>query len=502
MARTANKTRTNGTNKEEYAASKANFAEIGVTGLSEFSGQIQQDFLKELRGKEAYKRYDEMRLNSAVIGAMLLAIEQAIRGVSWTFSSEQGEDDERVMLLEDAKGAMSTSWNDHITEALTMLPFGFSLFEIVYKRDERNRVLWRKFAIRGQDTVYRWLFDDTGGLSGFEQQRTDYTIVPIPIEKLLLYRTRVERNNPEGRSILRTAWVSYYFAKHWQQFEAIGGERDLAGLPVIKLPQGASTDTGASSDFSVAKKMVRNVRNDEQAGIVLPYGWEFELLSTAGQKQFDTDTIIKRYESRMLMSALAQFLMLGQDSVGTQALSEDMTDFFTMSVNATCDIIAETFTKYAIPRLLELNGYDAEGIVLEHTPAGDIDISMVADFLQKVGAMVTWSAEDEVWLRQLARLPDRDPEEIQAERDLKEQQAQEERQAFLQRVQQGKGSDEPQDDEQMNAMLMDYFLADAPDDDQRRKRERQMQKRIQEYFDGALPRILKAAKELKKGMPG
>jgi len=46
--------------------------EIGNTGLAEFSGQIHEDFLRELRGAEGYKRYNEMRLNSAVVGALLL----------------------------------------------------------------------------------------------------------------------------------------------------------------------------------------------------------------------------------------------------------------------------------------------------------------------------------------------------------------------------------------------------------------------------------------------
>ena len=33
---------------------------------------------------------------------------------------------------------------------------------------------------------------------------------------------------------------------------------------------------------------------------------------------------------------------------------------------------------------------------------------MISEFLQSVGTMVSWSAEDEVWLRQVSRLPSRD----------------------------------------------------------------------------------------------
>lgn len=54
----------------------------------------------------------------------------------------------------------------------------------------------------------------------------NYEVVPIPIEKLLIYRTRMERGNPEGRSLLRPAWIFYYYTKNLQQIEAIGFEHE------------------------------------------------------------------------------------------------------------------------------------------------------------------------------------------------------------------------------------------------------------------------------------
>jgi len=129
-------------------------AELGRTGLSEWSGQIQEDFLKETSRQEGiHKKYNEMRMNSPVIGGMLLAIEQALRKITWDVTSDV-EDDPRIELVNDSLENMSASFNDHITEALTMLPFGYSVFEIVYERIGAQ-VLWRKFAIRGQDTVYQ-----------------------------------------------------------------------------------------------------------------------------------------------------------------------------------------------------------------------------------------------------------------------------------------------------------------------------------------------------------
>ena len=447
-----------------------NAKEIGYTGLAEWSGMISEDFLRELRGKQGYKRYNEMRLNSPVVGAMLLAIEQSIRTVSWNYVSELGPEDPRIEFLEDSLKGMSNSWNDHISEALTMLPFGYAPFEIIYHR-VNGKLTWRKFAIRGQDTIFRWLLEDNGGLEGFIQQGAPkYQMVTIPIEKTVLYRTRVEKNNPEGRSILRTAWVPYYYAKNIMQVEAIGIERDLAGLPVITLPEGADTDENdANSDYSKAAKLVRNVRNDEQAGIVLPSpDWTFELASTGGTRSFDTDKVVRRYESRILMSALAQFLILGQDSVGTQALSTDMTDFWGMAVNATADVIAETHNKFAVKRLLALNGLDPDGVKIEHTPAGDTNLTELGDFFQKVGNKITWLPSDEQWLRGVANLPDADADMIVEERERKAVQ-----QAFI-------------------PFSADYFVSDnAPDDDERRLEERRMERLVKIYMNQERKRILK-----------
>src|SRR3990167_4180169 len=185
--------------------------EKGTTGLLAYSGIVQEDFLREMRGREAYKRYNEMRLNNPTVGALLLAIENPLRGMSWTFSSDV-ENDPRLELLEAARRNLRHSWNDHIIEALTVLPFGFSLFEIVHEK-VGGTWLWKKFAPRGQETVTRWRFGGDGGSADafYQQAPPSWTEVEIPLDICLHYRARIERGNPEGRSILRTAWTGYYY---------------------------------------------------------------------------------------------------------------------------------------------------------------------------------------------------------------------------------------------------------------------------------------------------
>ena len=63
-----------------------------------------------------------------------------------------------------------------------------------------------------------------------------YNLYTIPIDKALLFRTKSRKDNPEGRSILRNAYRSWYFKRRIQEVEGIGIERDLAGLPVMYAP--------------------------------------------------------------------------------------------------------------------------------------------------------------------------------------------------------------------------------------------------------------------------
>lgn len=480
-------------------ADKAEKGEIGFTGLVEYNGQIKDDFLKEFHGKEAYKRFNEMRLNNATIGAGLLAIEYIVRSMSWEFTSDEENDPWRD-IAEEAWNNMSQSQNDFISEAISFVWAGFSIFEIVYKRDDAGKWGWRKFASRGQDTVYQWLFGENGSLAGFRQLAAPkFQAVDIPIEKCVLFRTRLEKNNPEGRSLLRIAWVSYYYLKNLQQIEAIGFERDVSGMPVVKLPQGASTsESDPNSDANKAAKIVRNVRVDEQAGMVLPFEWDFMLASGTGRSFGSLASAIERYEKRIATAFFSQFLMLGQDGTGSLALAGSSTDFFMNAVNSIADIVSETLSKYAIYRLLKLNGAtdeEARRVKMTHTPASTVDLTKIGTFLGSIKDLLTWDENDELWLRQMAGAPERDPEQLKTEREGVKQEKAEAAKAFAQAA-----GNKPTDGRPVvDKNRADLYAGRPQDVKKREKFEREFQKIAASFFEGQKKRILKSAKELQKG---
>lgn len=470
---------------------------IGDSGLMPggFTSRIEADFLRELNGTEGYKRYNEMRLNSPVIAALLRAIEYGCLVSDWFFTGE-GEDDPRVEFLNEALKRLG-NFKQIIKESLTCLPFGFSPFVIDYKRED-GKLWWDGFRLLGQDTIMSWIWDDTRQrVIGIAQYPHIYP-EPIPYDRVINFRYDVERDSPEGRSLLRPAWIPYYYTKNLQQIEAIGFERNAAGLPVITLPEHASTDeTDAESDASKAAAIVRNVRVDEQAGLVLRQGWTFSLVASSGNSTGAMiDTTIKRYESRMLMVSLSQFLLLGQDRVGAQSLSVDQTDLWTTAMNTLLDLIGETFTRYAVRKLLILNGYDPTGVKIDHSPAGDANLSAVGTFLQQVSDKLTWMPEDELWLRNLANMPDVETDMIDQAQEQRGIVAEMVKQATRPRTpdagQNGKGDEAKEDEAEQDMMIATYAAANKrPDARQRKRYEKQLQAKLTEIFDKQRARIVK-----------
>lgn len=420
------------------------FSEIGRTGLNRWGGHVHEEFLRELQGSQGTKAYREMSNNDAVVGALLFASQYLARQVTWAVppKSEDPQDKERADFIWGALNDMSFSWTDTLAEILSMLVYGWSWFEIVLKTRQGdnpdpakrskfgdNKIGWRKWAVRSQDSLFQWVFDDDGGIQAMVQVTPpDFSTFTIPIQKSLLFRTTVNKNNPEGFSILRRAYRSWYFKKRIEEIEGIGIERDLAGLPLLIPPEGVDlfnpADPAAVALLNKAEKLVRNIRRDEQEGIVLPHGWEIKLMTTGGRRQFDTNQIVNRYDQRIAMAALADFILLGHEKVGSFALSDSKTHLFSVALGSFLDIIADIVNTHAIPQLLRLNGEPVDNAPeLVHGDIESADLTGVSDFVQKLsnaGLDFTDPAMER-HLRDVANFPERVEDDDEVGRKLEEE---------------------------------------------------------------------------------
>jgi hypothetical protein len=407
---------------------------LGVAGDNTYNGQIRADeFLPELRGKKAIRKYREMRDNDSTIGAVMYATEQVLRDVDLKVmpANDSAEAKEEAEFVKSVLDDMDHTLDDHIAESLSNLSYGFAWFEVIYKRrtgpTERSdkkrskytdgRMGVRKIAIRAPWTISRFDVDQqTGDVKGIYQDGSGYNNSNyIPTRKSLYYRTTTINGDPAGRSILRNAYTSYEYVNNLQSIEAIAVERELAGIPVARIPaEYLSGDaTAAQSGFvNNLQSILRDVKFNEQGYIILPSDTypdkdgaptnqklvDVELMSSSGSRNIDIDPIVRRYQHDIARSVLSEFLMLGGGNTGSYALSKSKTDLFLRALESYIQAIVDVLNKQLVERLWELNGLNYD--MMPTIVAGDVaphDLREIAAFLRNLnGADINVSDHPEV----------------------------------------------------------------------------------------------------------
>jgi hypothetical protein len=367
---------------------------LGIGGLHTATGNIRADeFLRELKGRKAINKFREMRDNDSIVGAVMYAIEQVLRDVPYKIvpsdesDSAQNEAEFVKQVLED----MDHSFDDHISEALSSLSFGFSCFEVVYKRrngpntnNPKKKSMYndgrlgiKKIASRAQWTIERFEVDRYNGdiLGVYQTKNYKPGSNFIPSWKMVHYRTITTNNDPSGRSILRNAYKSYTYLSNLQAIEAIAVERELNGIPIGRMPAEYLSNNATEDQKALRNQfetLLRDLRNNEQGFGLLPSDlyvdtdgkptdqrlMDIELITSNGTRNVEIDPIIRRYQHDIARSMMAEFLMLGSGELGSYALSKSKTDLFQKSLESYINSIYDVVNKQIVSRLWELNGLD------------------------------------------------------------------------------------------------------------------------------------------------
>ena len=368
--------------------------------------------------------------NDTVIGAVLYLAEMLIRGVEWRVEPAgcTDADKEAAKFLESCMHDMDTSWADTISEVLSMLTYGFSFHEIIYKvrrgPDESSsryrskysdgRIGWRKLPIRAQSSLDGWEFNEEGDVTAFIQCcEPDFIATRIPMSKGLLFRTRANKENPEGKSLLRNAYRAWFFKKHFEEIEGIGIERDLAGFPVLTAPEGL--DLWNEDDAKMvqlradAESLVASVRRDSEEGVLLPHGWELKLLTSGSSRQIDIGSTIERYDNRIAITLLSDIILLGNKS-GSFALAETKQSLLGAALQSQLSNIADVFNAKAVPALFKLNSFEGlTGLpVIVPTKIQTPSLSELSLVLRAMNLNIAGDQELQKYLRHVLCLPNLD----------------------------------------------------------------------------------------------
>jgi hypothetical protein len=402
------------------------YAELGVASDFDPSWGIRQDdFLTDLRGERGIQRLREMSSNDAIIGAILSAMDLMLRAVPVRI--EGGSAQARELVDYCLHNMQDQTFEMFLSDVLSFLPYGFSVFEIVARPPSQNPNGWvtlKKLAPRAQWTIDHFQTDKNGDIQGvwqFATTRSSY----IPYSKLLHFRTASRQNDPAGLSVLRNAYLSWYFARRIQEIEAVAIERELNGLPLVRIPSEymAADATDAQRAFvNQISAIARDVKKNEQGFVILPSDVyedadgkltdirlvDFELIASQGKRDIDTHQVVLRYQMDMARSALADFVMLGVNDRGSFALSKSKADLFLQALTGYVSAIASVLNRKLVPKLLGWNGIpmaDAPKIVFGRV--APIDLAELGNYIQRVGGIgIDLTDEDsQIFLRDAAGIP-------------------------------------------------------------------------------------------------
>ncbi|MDN3309570.1 hypothetical protein QWJ90_01360 [Microbacterium oryzae] len=332
----------------------------------------------DLQWPKSIDVFDRMRREDPQVKSVLRAVTLPILRTEWAIDGTGCRDEVVEHIANDfglpVKGKPSVaplrtkgrfSFKEFLRLALLELVYGHSIFEQVYRFDERGRAHIGKLAWRPPRTISSIDVASDGGLVAVKQYgRLGSADVEIPVDRLVVFVNEREGANWVGESLLRSAYKMSILKDRVLRIQALTAERNGLGLPVVTSappPEGESFEEivkWLDEQIKANLKLAKDARAGEAAGASLPHGATLQFVGVTG-KLPDTDGPIRYYDEQIARAVLAHFLNLGTET-GSWALGSTFANFFTDSLNAVAQHIAEVTNQHVIEDLVDQNWGTAE----------------------------------------------------------------------------------------------------------------------------------------------
>lgn len=386
--------------------------EVGNTGLNlrGVRGKVEENISKLWKGKNKKEFISEMRLNDPYVNAWINAKNAIALKPDWVIQPRNPEDSKSKeyadlisnMLFND----MATTFNSFVLNSITMAEYGFAISEIVLKKRQGktdnpmttslyNDGLFgvAKLSPRWQNSITKWDIDNNGNIENVYQRSNDFgtTDTKIPYKKILHFVMNGYNGNPEGESVLRGTFASYYNKKNIERIQRETFERGFTGILDIQVPprymsKKYNTPEGIEM-MRVIDAFLRNVKQGKEAGIIRPASKDFniELIQGKTGTGLDPDKMIDRYNTEIVMCLLSDSFM-GKSKVYQGASGEQTkTKIYKSFIGIILDEIKEQINKKLIPLLFNINNLDTEYMpYLDYGNLDDLDLQAVSWFIQSV----------------------------------------------------------------------------------------------------------------------
>jgi Protein of unknown function (DUF935) len=312
---------------------------------------------------------------------------------------------------------MSAPFINSLEDILHLYEDGYSVVEKVYEQREwapkrqfsntRNYTMLRKLAFRPASTIKNFEYDDNGGPVKLVQNaiQADQSVkeVDLEIANIIVFTMNRRGGDLTGKSLLRTAYPHWYYKTHFYKLDGIQKERNSLGVPKGKLLPGFT-----AADKEAMRTLLRNLRNNEEAFMLLTPNVEVEFAELQNQP-INVLESASHHNVMIMMNVLAQFLTLGVEGQGGgRATAGAQTDIFMKALKHVASYIADCLNMYLIPELVVWNYPTKNFPKLKVRNIGETrDLQMLGSAIANLYAQgaITPDTETENWVRSVFDMP-------------------------------------------------------------------------------------------------
>jgi hypothetical protein len=328
--------------------------EIGAPGTMIRGGVIRVDPSMRMspylaRGYAGHSGIYEELLREPIVYQASTSIKHVLTSADWHMAYPASVPEEMREQVEEAGDwawgmllNIEDGWPQYVEDALSAVDFGFSPFEIVWRAaDAKQRVAIRRLAYREQSTVQEWLMSARGReLLGARFQSggdASYTYAlpafgdALEDHRLLVNTLAGRGNNFEGLPPVRT--VEPIITLKHLLIQIIGVTAERFGAPIL-TSRVDSALVGKLAGFSVNEEDVDAFLDDlmellavDTATLSVPTGLLLEYVGAAGEMPKWVD-VLQYIDTQIAIAFSTQGALLGQQGVGSHALSQTQDDVF------------------------------------------------------------------------------------------------------------------------------------------------------------------------------
>ncbi len=365
---------------------------IGSFGNISYGGYPAEDYLASQRGKERAGIFDQMRRSDPQVKMCLSSVKNPIKSATWEIEPADDSDEAKAdadLIQHILFNDMDQGWIDFVSEALTCVDFGHSVFEVIHKAVLNHQKFGsyngiKTLAFRSQRTLERWNLDESTGelLSITQYAYGDLDrMVDIPATNLLIFSIDKEGGNYEGISGLRPCYGPWFRKNNYLKLNAIGIEKFAIPTPLAEIPENKQNSTQYTNLIASLQSYLTHQNNY----LTYPAGWKITL-NTNVYDPSKVEASIDCEDKRMVKAFLANFLELGMGTTGSYAMSNNLSDFFLSGLDHIAAKIEGPINQFLIPQLIMMNrGQRSNYPKLKHSGVSDKAGKELAEILKFTG---------------------------------------------------------------------------------------------------------------------